>query len=49
MVSHFKNLEKKSKVVRQIKQIKLYKKEECIQNQTKKLPKTSQVNQLSYE
>ena len=36
MVSQVKNLEKKSKVVSQIKQIKLYKKEECIQNKTKK-------------
>ena len=49
MVSQVKNLEKKSKVDGQIKQIKLYKKEECIQNKIKKLPKTSKVNQLSYE
>ena len=48
MVSQVKNLEKKSKVVRQIKQIKLYKKEE-FKTKQKKLPKTSNVNQLSYE
>ena len=38
MVSQVKNLEKKSKVDGQIKQIK-----------HKKLPKTSKVNKLSYE
>ena len=39
MVSQVKNLEKKNKVVSQIKQIKLYKKEEAIQNKTKKITK----------
>ena len=39
MVSQVKNLEKKSKVDGQIKQIKLYKKEECIQNKTKNYQK----------
>ena len=36
MVSQVENLEKKSKVDGQIKQIKLYKKEEGIRNKTKK-------------
>ena len=42
MVSQVKNLEKKSKVDGQIKQIKLYKKEECIQNKTKKITQNKQ-------
>ena len=49
MVSQVKNLEKKSKVDGQIKQINLFKKEECIQNKTKKIPKTNKGNQFSYE
>ena len=48
MVSQVKNLEKKSKVVSQIKQIKLYKKEECIQNK-KKFTKTSKIKHVEFK